>query len=145
MPGFRTSSACKPCWAKLQTFRQRVNSCRPTRQRISSTVGSRSGSAKRLTPSGSFGKKPSRIEWSVCGKRDAYRRSHPGALPLASFVRKSFHNSTNVGQIVNLRPIVNRPVALNASRDGPITNRPQVNNLPHSQLFVLHLPVVLDL
>jgi len=33
-----------------------------------------------------------------------------------------------VGQIVNLRPIGNRPVALDALLDGQITNRPQVAN-----------------
>ena len=36
-----------------------------------------------------------------------------------------------MGQIVNLRPIGNRPVTWNDSRYGPITNRPQVTNLPH--------------
>src|SRR5258708_40161970 len=41
------------------------------------------------------------------------------------------HSRFRVGQIVNLRPIGNRPVALDALLDGPITNRPQVANLPH--------------
>src|SRR5258708_5582967 len=36
-----------------------------------------------------------------------------------------------VGQIDNLRPIVNRPVNNEALPNGPITNRPQVTNLPH--------------
>jgi hypothetical protein len=37
-----------------------------------------------------------------------------------------------VGQIGNLRPIGNRPVNNEAYPNGPITNRPQVTNLPHS-------------
>src|SRR5216684_6823817 len=37
----------------------------------------------------------------------------------------------NVGQIDNLRPIVNRPVNNEALPNGPIANRPQVSNLPH--------------
>jgi glycosyltransferase involved in cell wall biosynthesis len=37
-----------------------------------------------------------------------------------------------VGQIVNLRPIGNRPVNHDALPNGPITNRPQVTNLPHN-------------
>src|SRR5258708_803826 len=37
----------------------------------------------------------------------------------------------NVGQIDNLRPIVNRPVNNEALPIGPIANRPQVSNLPH--------------
>src|SRR5437868_1506070 len=39
----------------------------------------------------------------------------------------------SVGQIVNLRPIGNRPAAeLGRLFDGPISNRPQINNLPHT-------------
>src|SRR5258708_16078420 len=37
----------------------------------------------------------------------------------------------NVGQIDNLRPIVNRPVNNEALPNGPIANRPQGTNLPH--------------
>jgi hypothetical protein len=37
-----------------------------------------------------------------------------------------------VGQIGNLRPIGNRPVNNEAFPNGPIANRPQVANLPHS-------------
>jgi hypothetical protein len=36
-----------------------------------------------------------------------------------------------VGQIVNLRPIGNRPVNNSEVSDRPIANRPQVTNLPH--------------
>jgi len=36
-----------------------------------------------------------------------------------------------VGQIGNLRPIGNRPIRRCFIIDGPITNRPQVTNLPH--------------
>jgi len=47
------------------------------------------------------------------------------------------HSRFRVGQIVNLRPIGNRPVALDALLDGPITNRPQIDNLidnlPHTE------------
>ena len=38
----------------------------------------------------------------------------------------------SVGQIGNLRPIGNRPVNNEADPNRPITNRPQVTNLPHS-------------
>jgi phosphoribosylamine--glycine ligase len=38
-----------------------------------------------------------------------------------------------VGQIVNLRPIGNRPVHEFGIIYGPITNRPQVTNLPHKE------------
>jgi hypothetical protein len=37
----------------------------------------------------------------------------------------------NVGQVANLRPIVNRPETPAKSSARPIDNRPQVNNLPH--------------
>jgi hypothetical protein len=38
-------------------------------------------------------------------------------------------NFFTVGQVGNLRPIVNRPLAVS----GSIANRPQVNNLPHME------------
>ena len=37
----------------------------------------------------------------------------------------------NVGQVANLRPIVNRPEMPAESSARPIPTRPQVNNLPH--------------
>ncbi len=41
----------------------------------------------------------------------------------------------NVGQVGNLPPIVNRRVNSNSEilRYGPIDNRPQVTNLPHTE------------
>ena len=36
-----------------------------------------------------------------------------------------------VGQVVNLRPIVNRPLAASAKPPRRVTNPPQVDNLPH--------------
>ena len=41
----------------------------------------------------------------------------------------------NVGQVGNLPPIVNRRVNSNSEilRHGPIDNRPQVNNLSHTE------------
>ena len=41
----------------------------------------------------------------------------------------------HVGQIVNLRPIGNRPVNEFGIIYGPINNRPQVTNLPHKNLL----------
>jgi hypothetical protein len=38
------------------------------------------------------------------------------------------------GSLFNLRPFGNRPVAMDASLNGPIANRPQVNNLPHDRV-----------
>ena len=45
-----------------------------------------------------------------------------------------------VGQVGNLRPIVNRPGAVSGEKlltrvIGAIANRPQVNNLPHRRLL----------
>ena len=42
----------------------------------------------------------------------------------------------NVGQVGNLPPIVKRRVDSNSEilRQRPINNRPQVNNLPHTEL-----------
>jgi hypothetical protein len=40
----------------------------------------------------------------------------------------------DVGQVGNLRPIGNRPAARNASPFGPITNQPQITNLPHTKM-----------
>ena len=37
----------------------------------------------------------------------------------------------DVGQVVNLRPIVNRPDDISLFRRRRIANPPQVNNLPH--------------
>jgi len=47
----------------------------------------------------------------------------------------------NVGQVVNLPADVNRPVAeiLSELLNGPITNRPQVTNLPHIRLSQMDL------
>ena len=40
-----------------------------------------------------------------------------------------------VGQIVNLRPIGNRPVNEFGITNAPITNRPHVDNPPHRTNF----------
>ncbi|HEY6391972.1 MAG TPA: glycosyltransferase family 39 protein [Bryobacteraceae bacterium] len=47
-----------------------------------------------------------------------------------------------MGQVGNLRPIVNRPVAWNDSQNGPIINRPQDTILPHTNLM-LAVPQIL--
>ncbi len=52
-----------------------------------------------------------------------------------SFENVSFSFDRSVGQIDNLRPIANRPFDHKASPHGPITNRPQVTNLPHTPVL----------
>ncbi len=62
-----------------------------------------------------------------------------GALPTVrgdvSFENVSLTFDRNVGQIGNLPPIENRPVDYEASPDGPISNRRQVSNPPHTPVL----------